>query len=81
MWWPIGGHRPLSHNMITLTHHAHGILLALVMLCTATSGRDVVLLGGCLLVHYGPLVGLHVNVGARAVSAYGLSLAYIHLTL
>ena len=55
LWGSVRGHGPLPHDMVArvdLTHHAHGILLALVVL-PATPRGYVVLLGGRLLVHHG----------------------------
>lgn len=51
----VGRHWPLPHDMVSLvnlTHHAHGVLLSLVVLSTTTR-RHVILLGGRLLVHHG----------------------------
>lgn len=49
-------HRPLPHDvvaLVNLAHHAHGVLLSLVV-WPGTTGGHVVLLGGGLLVHHGP---------------------------
>lgn len=51
----VRGHWPLSHHMVPLVdlpHHAHWVLLSLVML-SCTTRRHVILLGGRLLVHHG----------------------------
>lgn len=55
LWRPVGRHWPLAHDVVALVHlahHAHGILLTLVVLPAATRGH-VVLLGRWLLVHHG----------------------------
>lgn len=51
----VGRHGPLAHDMVPLVglaHHAHWVLLTLVVLCTTTR-RHVILLRGRLLVHCG----------------------------
>lgn len=63
LWGSVRGHGPLPHDMVAwvdLTHHAHWILLALVVL-PATPRGHVVLLGGRLLVHHGAWGGNNTN--------------------
>lgn len=50
----------MPHHVVPLAHHAHGVLLALVVL-PATSRGYVVLLGGRLLVHHGAWGGNNTN--------------------
>lgn len=83
LWGSVRWHWSLAHDMVALVdlpHHAHGVLLSLVMLPSATRGH-IVLLGGGLLVHHRTLIWLHVHVGSRAIVAHGLSLCHVHLTL
>lgn len=83
LWGPIGWHWPLPHDVVSLVdlaHHAHWVLLTLVML-PATTGRHVILLGGRLLVHHGALIRLHVHVWPRPIVSHGLALGHVHLTL
>lgn len=83
LWGPVGGHGSLAHHVVALVplaHHAHGSLLALVVLATATRGH-VILLRRWLLMHHRTLVGLHIHVWSWAVVAHGLSLAHVHLAL
>lgn len=81
--WPVRGHGSLAHDVVALVHlahHAHGSLLALVVLSTTTRGH-IVLLGRRLLVHHRTLIGLHVHVGSWAVVSHWLALAHVHLAL
>lgn len=51
VWW----HGPLSHDvvaLVNLAHHAHRVLLSLIVLSSTTRGHAV-RLGGGLLVHHG----------------------------
>lgn len=55
LWGSVGRHWPLPHDMVPLAdlaHHAHWVLLSLVVLSATTRGH-VILLGGRLLVHHG----------------------------
>lgn len=83
LWGSVGRHRPLAHDvvpLVDLAHHAHWVLLSLVVLSTTTR-RHVILLRGRLLVHHGALVGLHVHVWPRPIVSHGLALGHVHLAL
>lgn len=83
LWGSVGGHWPLPHDMIPLVdlaHHAHWVLLPLVVLAPTTRWH-VILLGGRLLVHHGALIGLHVHVWPWPIVSHGLALGHVHLAL
>lgn len=55
LWGSVGRHWPLPHDMVPLVdlaHHAHWVLLSLVVL-SGTTRRHVILLGWRLLMHHG----------------------------
>lgn len=83
LWRSVGRHWPLPHDVVSLvdlTHHAHGVLLSLIMLSTTTR-RHAILLGGRLLVHHWALIWLHVHVWPWPIVAHGLALGHVHLAL